>query len=55
MGVESSNPRGGDGSGGDDAHGPATSLRLVEEGVGRFSVIAKAESASGAGLTCGEE
>ena len=55
MGVEGSNPRGGDGSGGDDAHGPATSLRLVEEGVGRFSVIAKAESASGAGLTCGEE
>jgi hypothetical protein len=55
VGVESGDARRGDWTRGDDANGPTTSLGLVKESIGRFSVVPKAEATGGTGLTCGQE
>ena len=55
VGVEGGHAWGGNGARGDDADGAPVALGFIEEGIGRFSVVAKAETTGGAGFAGGEE
>jgi len=55
VGVEGSYAWGGNGTRGDDADGAPVALSFIEEGIGRFSVVAKAETPRGARFAGGEE